>query len=402
MALLHHYKGRVRPFKCGPDFIDPQFHARIAGCDSINLDGYMMNEAQLQWLFSHYFDKEVAIIEGVMGYYDGMDKDASAYDVAKQINASTLLLLDGAGSYITLAAILKGMCTFRKSNTIKGVIINNVSSAMHYALIKKHIESEIENIVVCGWIQKGLKPLESTHLGLDLQTLALDDLEIIAQEVLQHIDIAQLESIMAIDLLQPSSYPFATVQKREKKCALVKDENFSFIYYDNIAFLREVYAELLFVDATNDESIAEDVDIVILPGGYVETPSHYAKIENSATFKASLIRHAKRGGAIYAECAGLIYLGESCDEKSMSAIMPISFTLTDRRQRLGYYLCELGGELIKGHAFHYSKITHAPKSDITLYKTSKEQAKVGAFCHNNIFGTYLHTMWRIYPELVLV
>ena len=97
MALLHHYKKSVRPYKCGPDFIDPQFHEKIAQTPSVNLDGYMMNEDQVKWVYAHYFDKDVAVIEGVMGYYDGMDKESSAYDIAKTIQVPSVLILDAGG-----------------------------------------------------------------------------------------------------------------------------------------------------------------------------------------------------------------------------------------------------------------------------------------------------------------
>ncbi|MEN4045733.1 MULTISPECIES: cobyrinate a,c-diamide synthase [Sulfurimonas] len=394
MALLYHYKKNVRPFKCGPDFIDPQFHERIAGIPSVNLDGYMMNQVQLQWMLTKYFDKDVAILEGVMGYYDGMDKGASAYDVAKTLNIPSLLILDAGGSYITVAAVLKGLLFFRKDNTIKAVVLNKISSAMHYELVKKHIEAECEGIVVCGWIQKGLQTLNATHLGLDLKELDSYMVEKISKEVLEHIDIEQLESVMKTVLENVSVYPFEKVIKRDEKCVLVKDENFSFVYHDNIEFLKELYKEVQFISSTKDEAIPDDADLVILPGGYVETDSHYAKIKDSHNFKNSLKEHVKTK-KVYAECAGFIYLGETCDEKKMSKILPITFTLTKKRERLGYYKCEFDGEVIKGHAFHYSKIIDAPKTDIKLYKVSKKSAKEGGYRQDNIFATYLHTMWRI-------
>ena len=399
MALLHHYKNRVRPYKCGPDFIDPQFHERIAKTPSINLDGYMMNEKQLCWLFEHYLDKEVAIIEGVMGYYDGMDKGASAYNVAKTLNIPTLLLLDGGGSYISVAAVLQGMLHFRADNTIKAVVLNNISSKMHYELVKKHIEVECEGVVVCGWIQKNLPTLNSTHLGLDLKTLANDAIETITSDVLQYINIQHLESVMEFVCKSVSEYPFQHINKKPEKCVVVKDENFSFLYHDNLEFLRECYENVSVISAVDDEIIENDADIVILPGGYVETEQYYENIQHSTNFQNSLIAHAKTK-KIYAECAGMIYLGQQCDDKKMSGILPLQFTLTNQRQRLGYYMCELDGKLIKGHAFHYTRITQAPSTQIKLYKSSKKQAQDGGYKQGKIFATYLHTMWRAYPQLI--
>jgi len=401
MALLHHYKKSVRPFKCGPDFIDPQFHEKIAGTPSVNLDGYMMNEKQLVWMFERYFDKDVAILEGVMGYYDGMDKGASAYDVAKTLNVPSLLLLDAGGSYISVAAVLKGMLTFRDDNTIKAVVLNKISSQMHYELVKKHIEAECEGVVVCGWIQKGLKSLSSTHLGLDLKELDSEKIEQVSQDVLEHIELTKLESVMDVVLPSVSEYPFQKVPKKEEVCVVVKDENFSFLYHDNLKFLQEVYKKVIIISSTKDKAIPDAADIVILPGGYVETQEHYERVKDSKRFKNSLIAHAK-SKKVYAECAGFIYLGDSCDEKKMSAILPVTFTLTEKRERLGYYKCKLNGQVIKGHAFHYTKITKAPPTDIKLYKVSKKSAKEGGYKDNNIFATYLHTMWRVSLSLNII
>ena len=395
MALLHHYKKSVRPFKCGPDFIDPQFHEKIAGVPSVNLDAFMMNEEQVSWIYANYFDRDVAIVEGVMGYYDGMDKGSSAYDIAKILKVPSLLILDAGGSYITISAILKGMCEFRDDNTIKAVVLNKVSSQMHYELVKKHIEKEVPYIKVCGWIQKGLKTLSSTHLGLDLKELNSDAVERVSKDVLEHIELDVLESVMDVSVSSVSSYPFKKIEKRDELCVLVKDENFSFVYHDNLEYLRELYREVKIIKSTKNEEVSIDADIVIIPGGYVETADSFARVKNSDLFKESLRRHAKTK-KLYAECAGLIYLGESCDSKEMSGILPITFELTNKRERLGYYKCETQkGEELRGHAFHYSRIIKAPQTDIKLYKVSKKTAKDGGYKKDKVFATYLHTMWRL-------
>ena len=394
MALLQHYKKSVRPFKCGPDFIDPQFHEKIAGVPSVNLDAFMMNENQVEWIYANYFDKDVAIVEGVMGYYDGMDKGSSAYDIAKIIKAPSLLILDAGGSYITISAILKGMCEFREDNTIQAVVLNRVSSTMHYELVKKHIEKEVPHIKVCGWIQKGLKTLSSTHLGLDLKELDTKAIDEVTEDVLEHIELDVLESVMDVSVSTLRSYPFEKRDKKDELCILVKDKNFSFVYHDNLEYLKEQYREVVLIDSTEDEVIPKDADLVIIPGGYVETEESYQRVKHSLAFKDSLKEHAK-SKKVYAECAGLIYLGESCDDKEMSGILPIRFELTNKRERLGYYKCELENELIKGHAFHYSRILTAPKTEIKLYKVSKKTAKEGGYKQDKIFATYLHTMWRV-------
>jgi len=396
MALLHHFKTKVRPFKIGPDFIDPQFHEKIAKTPSVNLDGFMMNKEQLRWIFDKYSDKNIAICEGVMGFYDGMDKSASAYDVAKILNISTLLILDASGSYITISAILKGMLEFRDDNTIKAVVLNKVSSKMHFELVKKHIELECKDTVVVGWIEKNLPTISSRHLGLDLEELHSSDLDLISKDVLKNIDINLLKSIMDIEIKKIDNYPFKTIEQKDEKCALVYDKNFSFLYHDNLKYLKEKYKEVVIVDSTKDEKIPKDADKVIIVGGYVETDEAYKRVKDSNNFKNSLLWHVQNKKEVYAECAGLIYLGKNIDEKQMSGILDIEFTLGKKRERLGYYnAVDFDTKKVKkGHAFHYSYVTSSPKGDIGLYKLSKKTMKDGGWKKGNVTGTYLHSMWR--------
>jgi cobyrinic acid a,c-diamide synthase len=189
---LYHYKNSVRPFKIGPDFIDPLFHEKICQTPSVNLDTCVMNQAQVNWLFNKYSDKNISILEGVMGFYDGMDKNSSAYDVTKLLGVPTVIVLDASGSYITLSAIIKGLKTYQEGNTIKGVVFNHVGSLSHFELIKNQVEKDFDDIEVLGWIQNRLQTLDSTHLGLDLKDNKIEKLELMSKEVLKHIDLEKL------------------------------------------------------------------------------------------------------------------------------------------------------------------------------------------------------------------
>ena len=219
-------------------------------------------------------------------------------------------------------------------------------------------------------------------------------IEKISEDVLAHIDLDLLESGMEVSVPELNGYPFEPIEKRDGLCLLVKDKNFSFVYHDNLEYLKELYSEVRIIESTEDEEIDQDAVLVIIPGGYVESQEAYARIENSNRFKTSLQKYAKRG-SLYAEYAGLIYLGESCDEKEMSGILPITFELTNKRERLGYYKCEENGVEKRGHAFHYTRITSAPPTEIKLYKVSKKSAKDGGYKQDKITATYLHTMWRL-------
>ena len=385
-ALLHHFKSSVRAFKIGPDFIDPQFHESICGTPSVNLDTFLMNESQVEWIYSKYSDKNFSILEGVMGFYDGLDKGCSAYQVSKLLGVPTVLVLDGSGSYITVSAVLKGLKTYKSDNTIKAVVLNKLSSKMHFELIKKQILEDFDDVEVLGWIEKNLPTLKSTHLGLDLNETK--KLESLSNEVLKHIDLKKLKLMSTSNSSTCKEYPFEKFEKVNKKITIVKDENFSFVYHDNIEFLKETFTSVEFISAKKDEQVSEDSDVVYLPGGYIEVDDSYKKMQN---FKISLIKHAKTKH-IYAECAGLLYLSQKIDDKPMSGILDLEFKLMDKRVRLGYYLSDLG---IKGHAFHYSKPLNPPKGvELLSKKEDFKNASYGSWKKEKVYGTYLHVTLR--------
>ncbi|MGB5793791.1 cobyrinate a,c-diamide synthase [Poseidonibacter sp.] len=389
-ALLYHFKKSVRAYKIGPDYIDPQFHEAICNKASINLDTFIMNENQVNWIFNKYNDQDISVLEGVMGFYDGMDKGSSAYDVTKLLNVPTILLLDGSGSYITVSAVLKGLKTYKNDNTIKAVVLNKLSSSMHYELIKNQIEKDFDDITVLGWIKNDLPSLKETHLGLDLIDANKELLEDISKEILEHIDLDALQTASRFKPNETLSYPFDSFIKQNKKISIIKDKNFSFLYYDNIKFLEELFNEVEFINPTKDETISKDSHLVYIPGGYVETTRAYENIKNSLNFKNSLIEHAK-SKHIYAECAGLLYLGKKVDEKQMSNILDVEFTLTPKRTRLGYYYCSSG---LKGHAFHYTKPLDTKNAVNILSKSKDGKAEGASWSKNKVYGTYLHTMFR--------
>ncbi len=398
-ALLYRLQNRVRPYKVGPDFIDTQFHKKLCGTDSVNLDSFMMTQEQMRDTFYRYA-KEINIIEGAMGFYDGMDRGCSSYSLSKELNIPTVMVMDASGSYITISALLKGLREYKKPNPIKAVVLNRVSSESHFKRIVDILKYDHPDIFVAGWIKKGLKSISSTHLGLEL-----DDMEVmnlIADDVLENIDIDGLLSISDIDIQNISLT--SDIYRLGKKATIVYDENFSFLYYDNLVYLKETFDEVKTVSAVNDDEIDMDSDIVIICGGYVESDRAYSRVKNSKKFKDSLQKYVDIGGKIYAECAGLLYLSEAVDDKEMSAILPLRFNLNKRFVRLGYYQREDG---IKGHAFHY---TAPDKKSLSLgckrlKKFSQDIGEYGEWRSEkgNIIGTYLHTFWRtndIFTELL--
>jgi cobyrinic acid a,c-diamide synthase len=388
-ALLYHFKKSVRPFKVGPDYIDTQFHQKICNTPSINLDSFMMQKEQVKWIYNNYSDKDISIVEGVMGFYDGMDKGCSTYEITKLLKIPTILIVDASGSYITQSAVLKGLKTYKKDNTIKGVILNKLSSYRHFKLIKKCIEKDSLDIAVLGWIKKDLQSLKHTHLGLDLQDL--DKIEKISKEVLENIEIKKIKRLSTLaQKPKIKDYPFKKIKRSSKKLAIVKDKNFSFLYQDNIEFLKEVFSKVVFIDSTKDETIPQECDALYIPGGYVETSCAYDRIKNSHNFKRSLKNHAKTK-PIYAECAGLLYLSNRVDDKKMSGILKLDFEFQEKRSRLGYYYAN---NFIKGHAFHYTKPINPPIGVDILSKEPGGLGEFGSWQNKRVYGTFLHTMFR--------
>ena len=388
MALLYYYKKSVRPFKIGPDYIDPQFHQNICNTPSINLDTFMMNKSQVRWIYQKYSNKKINIVEGVMGFYDGEDKGCSAYSVSKLLKIPTILILDASGSYITISAVLKGLKSYKKDNTIKAVVLNRVSSVIHFNLIKNQIEKDFDDIEVLGWISKNLESLKDTHLGLDLNDI--DKIKKITKDVLKNIDMKKIDKLSHSNYKFIKEYPFKKIKRVNKRLAIVKDKNFSFIYHDNIEFLKEVFKNVIFIDSTKDEVIPKNVDVVYIVGGYVETTKAYKRIKNSNNFRKSLKKHSI-SKPIYAECAGLLYLSKRVDEKKMSAILDLEFKFQNFRSRLGYYY---NSKNIKGHAFHYTLAINPPKGVDILSKKRAGEGEYGSWQKGLVFGTYLHTMFR--------
>lgn len=406
---------KVQAFKAGPDYIDPQFHRAITNKASINLDLFMMNETEVNSLFHHYLQDHFAIVEGVMGLYDGLDKGFSTYDLAKTLKIPVILIVNAKGSYSTISPILKGIREYRKDNYISGVILNHVSTENHYNLIKKQLHQDHPDLKIYGWVPKLDKVIPSRHLGLDLNSINDSEMEGFSEEVLKNIDI---QSILNSSIIENDSYnsldkaftiPEYLNNYSKKCCTVVFDEAFSFLYEDNLNFLKTVFKEVIVISSKDNQKIPDYTNSIYLPGGYVETDYNYNFLSNANDFKESLIHHFNKGTKIFAECAGLIYLGESIetlDNKSleMTAILPLKFKMLNKRKRLGYYRAYDLKEhsIYKGHAFHYSDVIYSENGfeRLGLFKDTNTKADLAGWQKDNAVGTYLHSFFRNQPELI--
>lgn len=363
-AVLQALKNRhcdVAAFKCGPDYIDPMFHTEVIGTPSANLDLYFSDEACMRALFARHA-RALNVIEGVMGYYDGMAMDspeASAWHVANALNAPTVLVVSVHGMALSAAAVVKGFVSLRSPSRIEGVILNH-ASAMIYPSLKKAIEQECD-VRVYGYLPECPEcSLESRHLGLvtaqEVENLH-EKLQTLAVQAEKNIDldglIALMEAQSPVEANEIIHAPVGHV-----RVAVAKDRAFCFYYRDNLELLQELGAELVFFSPMDDARLP-DCDGLILGGGYPEL--HAGTLSRNRSMRES-IRAAVTGGlATIAECGGFMYLTEKIEEWPMAGVIPTVCFNTKRLARFGYAafaanedgLLLRKGESVRGHEFHY-------------------------------------------------
>lgn len=372
-GLLQALKERglsVSSFKCGPDYIDPMFHSRIIGTNSRNLDTFFTgNETTRDLLAMGAEGTELAVMEGVMGYYDGVGgvtTRASAYDLACVTDTPVLLVVNSKGMSLSLAAYIKGFLEYKADSHIRGVILNQMSP-MLYPRMKDLIEKEAD-IPVYGYVPKVEDcVIESRHLGLVLPHEVKE-----LQAKLSRLA-GILESTLDIDgilELARSAEPLEVCTEAKDapeesfELAVAKDEAFCFFYEDNFRYLRSLGAKLTFFSPLRDEKVPEGADGLLLYGGY---PELYAKeLSANASMRRSVADLAAKGMPLIAECGGFMYLHEEMEDME-GALHPMCGVIrgkayrTEKLRRFGYITLTqkapvFGEEAlgpIPAHEFHY-------------------------------------------------
>ena len=371
-GLLQALKNRnlqVASFKCGPDYIDPMFHSRVIGTKSRNLDSFFAKEDTLRYLLEkNARDCEISVIEGVMGYYDGLagiSPKASAYDVARITKTPAVLIVNAKGMSLSAAAFVKGFVEYREDSQIRGVILNQISPMM-YPRLKQIIEETLP-VKVYGYVPV-VKDcvLESRHLGLvmpeeiaDLHNKLMKLAEILESSV--DID-GLLELAEHAEELPVQESPVAYHTGRKIRIALAKDEAFCFFYQDNLELLEEMGAELVPFSPIHDKKLPEHIDGMLFHGGY---PELYAKkLSENKEMLAAVCAAVQTGIPYMAECGGFMYLHQEMEDMEghswpMAGVIHGKSWRTPRLTRFGYITLEDGtcfGEhvgAIRAHEFHY-------------------------------------------------
>ena len=366
---------KVVSYKCGPDYIDPMFHQNVIGVPAKNLDTFFTDEEETRRLFlKNREEDEVAILEGVMGLYDGLGgikEQGSSYHLAKVTKTPIILVVDAKGMGRSVLSLIAGFLIYDKEQLIKGVILNRMSRS-YYETIKQLIESELK-IAVVGYFPDCKEfYIGSRHLGLLLPHEIANirqQLQIISQQLQKTVlwekllQIAEnAEELEEYDTITKRK-EYVSNQKDKPVIAVAKDEAFCFYYEENLHLLEEYGAKIEYFSPLYDISLPARCCGILLGGGY---PEVYAKkLSQNTKMLYSIKKAIKNEMPIVAECGGFMYLHSIIIDKeeqsyTMTEVFPSTCYDTGKLVRFGYIELEErrsnflpAGERIRGHEFHY-------------------------------------------------
>lgn len=395
--------------KCGPDYIDPMFHSRIFDIPSINLDLFFTAPQVMNYLLCRNGeDRDITVIEGVMGFYDGLSMDsdrASSYEVAKMSKTPVILTVSCKGMAYSVVPLIRGMMEFRKDSNIKGILLNQVSD-MTYLQLKPVIEQEL-GIPVLGHLPVLQEfVLESRHLGLvmpkERENLS-QELEHLGNLIENNINIEEIIKIAAeapeLSCENPLAHQKNFSEFPETILGVAEDEAFCFYYRDNLKLLEELGCKLVKFSPLHDKKLPKQIQGILLGGGYPEL--HAQQLSRNLSMKQSIQNALNAGMPCIAECGGFQYLQKSLwvegVEYPMADVIPSTSENTGKLVRFGYihlkgsnhnpYL--KAGEEIKAHEFHYFDSTDNGHTCLAVKPSGKRQWQC-VYARKNIFAGYPH------------
>lgn len=403
MGLMSCFEN-VSPFKVGPDYIDGKFHEFVTGNKSYNLDYFLMEEEGVKESFLKHTES-FAIIEGVMGLYDGIDNsldNGSSAHIARILNLPVILVVDAKGKSTSIAAQVMGYQNFDKRVNIIGVIINKVSSEKTYEILKEAIEKYC-NIKCFGYISNINEiSVSSRHLGLTQAEEILnlkEKIKILKESIKKTVNLEEIYKSVEFNLNYKLKNIFLSLKDKYKnlKIGIAKDNAFSFYYNDNIEFLENMGIEIEYFSPINDEKIPQDIDMLYFGGGY---PENYAEeLSKNIDMLNSIREFYNKDGVIYGECGGFIYLSKklvTLDGKEFTFVN-LNENIIEMKNKLdisrfGYIKIKYKENLFgKGHEFHYSKIRSEgnDKKEFQIEKPNGKKWECG-FSSKNLLCGYPH------------
>jgi cobyrinic acid a,c-diamide synthase len=420
LGLLEAFRRRgliVQAFKVGPDFIDPGLHALVTGRPSYNLDGWTCGRGHvLDTVARQTSDADFALIEGVMGCFDGIDgtsEEGSTAQVAKWLGAPVVLVIDARSQSRSAAAIVLGFERLDPDLRIVAAIANRVGGDVHARWVLEAIAAHCRAEPVGAIRRDDGLTLPERHLGLVTAAEGVLTPELrrrLADTVERSVDLDRLFALTA-PLHTGAASSAARPAPPEVRIGVARDAAFQFYYADNLDLLRAAGAELVFWSPLADRELP-DVDGLYVGGGYPEL--HAARLAANVDLQKAVRRFAEAGKPIYAECGGLMYLAEAIEDlegitRPMVGVLPATVRMRPRRLTLGYTSVVLtakapiggAGMTARGHEFHYSSLDPVPDSVPRVYRTSRRRG--GGAAEGYLIGrtlmSYVHLHFGSNPDI---
>jgi cobyrinic acid a,c-diamide synthase len=409
---------RVALFKCGPDYLDPTYHARAAGTPCQNLDGWMMGAAAVRGTFLDASrDADIALIEGVMGLFDGATpsgETGSTAEIAKWLQAPVALVVDAGGMARSIAALAHGYASFDPDLQLRGVIANRVGSQGHVELLRAALAPRP---LWGGLPRDTAHSFAERHLGLhsaDEDTVPEALLDHWGQLASSWLDVDGLLAAARAAPPLETEPSVAAISGTARRCRIgvAQDAAFHFYYADNLRRLEALGAELVRFSPISDTSLP-DVDGLYLGGGYPEV--HAAALSANHAMLEAIRSFVQRGAPVYAECGGLMYLTRAIVTRDgtrheMVGLLPSEAKMCDRLQALGYVevvtqlptILGPAGSRFRGHQFRYSQLEPALQDVAHAYALSMRRAAITqseGYCRGQLLASYVHAHWASNPEI---
>ena len=408
----------VQPFKCGPDFIDGGHLAVAASHAARNLDTWMLDSEANREIFSRASAScDVAVVEGMMGLFDGVtgsSEEGSTAEIAKLLDLPVVLVLDAGNSARSIAAVIRGFETFDSKLRFAGIVLNRVAGDAHFRLLESAIR-QASAVPVLGWLPvEAEAAIPERHLGLHTAAEGIGASLSTLMGLGNRLDVEQLVNATAYNKWSENALVTKPDPKYEGiRVGVARDRAFSFYYEDNLDLLRESGAEIVEFSPIADPVLPENLHALYFGGGYPEL--YAAELSRNGSLLQDIRDFANTNKPVYAECGGLMYLAEKLTtieghSYPMAGILPVAVEMTKALAHFGYadvefaHDCLLGqkGTHVRGHSFHCSRIIahDSLRCVYRVYYSLSDRREQEGFVRGRVLGTYIHLHFRSNPSLV--
>lgn len=428
LAVMAYFQGlglKVAPFKVGPDFIDPGHHTALTGRQSRNLDSWMLTKAYNQQVFARGCQgADIAVVEGVMGLFDGysgVDEAGSTAQMAKWLNLPVVLVVDSRSMARSVAAIVQGFENFDRELNFAGVIFSKTGSERHYDYLKEAVEANC-TMPCLGFMPRNDKiAIPERHLGLvttDDHGIQAEVVSELVRMIREHTHLGKMVKTLPDIVPRGSEQDLSPCGLKDKgiksgsqkkvRIAVARDRAFCFYYPENIEALEAAGAEIVTFSPLEDKGLPQNIHGIYFGGGY---PELFAEaLSENTVLMDEINRHSLAGMPVYGECGGFMYLCSGLTAMDSDKIFkmvgcfPFKVSMSTRLRSLGYRKIVLSddtlvgkkGDILKGHEFHYSAMdadTPVPEDIRRVYGTCRRdgtRTSTQGFQTNNTLGSYLH------------